>query len=280
MLLICSFSYGLLNLNPERDLSKNQPPIPPVPDKKKYDLELYFSNSNYSKLEVEKRIIISTELSEEKAIIEELIKGPRNKVLKSTIPPDTKLLSVDTTDGICYVNFSKEFLNMYPLESQFNEGIIIWSIVNSLTEVHEVHGVQILVEGNKIDLVEKYYSLNHPFFRNEELVKKVALTPFQTFNLFLQELMNSNYISAYERLEEKSKAQMDLLKFKLIMGNYASELKDYEINRYQTQKYSDRVVLVITYQQRKTFVSEQKTTFAEYWELIYEDNKWKIVLPL
>ncbi|AOT72787.1 GerMN domain-containing protein [Geosporobacter ferrireducens] len=280
LLIIVTFGYGFYSLRNDVDPAKNQPPIPPIPDKTKYELNLYFGSPDYKRLVIEKRVIVSEELSEEKVIMEELIKGPRNKILKVSIPPETKLLSVNTTDGICYVNLSNEFLNTYRWSQQMNEAITIWSIVNSLTELNEIQGVQILVEGNKVDVIEKYYSLKQPYFRNEELLKREALTPYETYNLFLDHLKNTNYNAAYEMIESDSKKRIDFVKFRLIMGNYARELKGYEIARYQTQKYSKEMVLVITYQKKKTNISSVEDELVEYWKLIYENNDWKIVLPI
>ncbi|SHI50998.1 Sporulation and spore germination [Geosporobacter subterraneus DSM 17957] len=280
LLVIITLGYGLYSIRNEVDPAKNQPPIPPIPDKTKYEMNLYFGSPDYKQLVIEKRIIVSEELSEEKVIVEELIKGPRNKVLRASIPPETRLLSVNTTEGICYVNLSNEFLNTYRWSQQMNEAITIWSIVNSLTELNEVQGVQILVEGNKVDVIEKYYSLKQPYFRNEELLKKEDLTPYETFNLFIDRLKNADYNAAYEMVEESSRKRVDFVKFRLVMGNYAREVRGYEIARYQTQRYSEEMVLVITYQKKKTTISTVEDQLVEYWKFVYDDNEWKIILPL
>lgn len=280
LLMIITLGYGLYSIRNEADTAKNQPPIPPIPDKTKYEMNLYFGSPDYKRLVIEKRIIVSEELSEEKVIVEELIKGPRNKVLRTSIPPETRLLSINTTEGICYVNLSNEFLNTYRWSQQMNEAITIWSIVNSLTELNEVQGVQILVEGNKVDAIEKYYSLKQPYFRNEELLKKEALTPYETFNLFIDHLKNADYNAAYEMVEEGSRKQVDFVKFRLVMGNYAREVRGYEIARYQTQRYSEEMVLVITYQKKKTTISTVEDELVEYWKFVYDDDEWKIRLPL
>lgn len=280
LLVIITLGYGLYSIRNEVDPAKNQPPIPPIPDKTKYEMNLYFGSPDYKQLVIEKRIIVSEELSEEKVIVEELIKGPRNKVLRASIPPETRLLSVNTTEGICYVNLSNEFLNTYRWSQQMNEAITIWSIVNSLTELNEVQGVQILVEGNKVDVIEKYYSLKQPYFRNEELLKKEDLTPYETFNLFIDRLKNADYNAAYEMVEESSRKRVDFVKFRLVMGNYAREVRGYEIARYQTQRYSEEMVLVITYQKKKTTISAVEDQLVEYWKFVYDDNEWKIILPL
>ncbi|WP_300300635.1 GerMN domain-containing protein [Anaerosolibacter sp.] len=270
---------GIYNYSKDNDIGQNQPPIPPVPDQTKYRLKLYFGSPDNNRLISEERVIISDELQEEKLIIEELIKGPRNKTLKASIPIETKLLSIKTIDNICYVNLSKSFLNSYRWDLM-NEAITIWSVVNSLTEIERVQAVQFLIEGDRVGAIEKYYSLKEPFYRNEELFRKEVITPFDTFNVFLDYLRTGSYDNAYKMLSKTSTDKVDFLKFKLNMGTYIRELRDYEIARYQTQKYSNKVILLITYEKKPTAIGNLENEFMESWQMIYENGEWKIVMPI
>lgn len=62
------------------------------------------------------------------------------------IPEGTKLLGIETKDKICYVNFSKEFVNNAGSGS-YETTMILYSVVNSLCELDTVDSVQILIEG-------------------------------------------------------------------------------------------------------------------------------------
>jgi len=278
MLLFISFLYGVTNISREIDDSRSQPPIAPVPDKTRYELKLYFGNGQNNSLVVERRVIISSDQIEEKVIMEELMKGPRNKLLNPSIPPETQLISIKTVNDICYVNLSSRFLDIYRW-GKMNEAITIWSIVNSLTELNYIDAVQILVEGNKEDVFEKFYSLKEPFQRNEELMVKEVLTPLVTFNEFVDALKIANYQKAYEMLSKDSIERNDFVKFRLMMGNYVRELRDYDIFRYQTQKYSTGVTLVIRFRKKNTSLSEPEDDIIEHWDLVNENGLWKIVLP-
>jgi germination protein M len=110
-------------------------------------IKLYFANDTGDKMIAayrEKRY--STNISLERFVVEELIKGPSGKIagLYPTINPQTEIINVLTKDGICYVNLSQEFLTVV---NNVSTGISVYSIVNSLVELSNVNKVQILVNG-------------------------------------------------------------------------------------------------------------------------------------
>lgn len=131
---------------------------------------LFFADKEGDRLvEEEINVRYNSNMSIEKLIVEQLIKGPSTDQAYPTIPPDTKLLGVSVKDGICYVNFDEEFLEMsYHVSPQ----VVIYSIVNSIINGGEVSQVQILVNG-EIDITyQESISLEKPFSRNLELVKE------------------------------------------------------------------------------------------------------------
>lgn len=111
------------------------------------DVNLYFAVSDAKKLKLEKRKVFTLDtISIEKTIVKELIDGPSSYELISTIPSGTKLLNIETRNGVCYVNLSEEFVTKFPGGS----GVLnVYSIVNSLCSVESVTAVQILIEGEK-----------------------------------------------------------------------------------------------------------------------------------
>lgn len=276
-IIIVSLITMVNNFSDNTGYHKNQPPIAPIPDKTRHEMKLYFGNPESNGLQIEERVIISSEQKAALIILEELIKGPRNKLLKSTLSPDTKILSVTTVDGICYVNLSKNFLAGISADS-VNEVITIWSIVNSLTELDTVHGVQLFVEAQKIQSIEKYYSVKDTFYRNEDLIEKKIKTPFDTFSDFFQLSKGNQFEKAYQMLHESSKAKAKVDDFKLFMGNYVKELRDYEIFQYQTQKFSSYVVVVVTFKEINKPVIGKEHVVVEHWKMINENGIWKIVL--
>ena len=74
------------------------------------EIALYFPNKDGNKLVMETRTIKVTDQQPlAQYIINELIKGPENKELSVPLSKDTVLLSVETSDNICFVNFKANF---------------------------------------------------------------------------------------------------------------------------------------------------------------------------
>lgn len=127
-------------------------------------LQLYFSNSTGDGLVVtEEEVEYSTNISKEKLIVENLLAGPKTKGLKSTIPSGTKLVNVVTTNGTCFVTLDSGFLNQ---NYEIQEPIVIYSIVNSLSEVSTVNRVQISVNGDTSGVYRDSFPLNELYERN------------------------------------------------------------------------------------------------------------------
>lgn len=111
----------------------------------KTTLTLYFASADGQSL-VKKYVDVyyNNNIARERLVIENLIKGIDEQDAKSPIPSGTKLLNITVTDGVCYVNFDSTFLNA---DSGMSADVVVYSIVNSLTELDNINKVQLLVNG-------------------------------------------------------------------------------------------------------------------------------------
>ncbi len=133
-------------------------------------VRLYFSDNQAQKLIAEARkVTLSPKESVEMRILKELIKGPEKDFLVKTIPEETKILSVETKEGVCFVNLSQEFITKHSGGSS-SEMITVYSIVNSLTQLDNVDKVQFLIEGQKTE-VYIHMVFNEPFTRNSSMIE-------------------------------------------------------------------------------------------------------------
>ncbi len=110
-------------------------------------VKLYFANESGDKLIAayrEKHYSTNTPL--ERFVLEELIAGPSGQVdgIYPSINPETKIMSIMTKDGICYVNLDASFLTVV---NNVSTEVAIYSIVNSLVELNNINKVQILING-------------------------------------------------------------------------------------------------------------------------------------
>lgn len=116
-------------------------------------LRLYFPDADNTSLCAEYHTVSAVDSgSMERAILDELLKGPHSPKLRHILPQNPLLLSVSTKDGICTVNFSSEFLANDSLPTE-TATLNIFSIVNSLSSIEAVDAVQILVDGKIIETV-------------------------------------------------------------------------------------------------------------------------------
>ena len=129
---------------------------------------LYFADEMGEKLTPIRRRAPLVDNSMEKTILKELISGPGAEKCYATIPSGVEVLSVETKEGICFVNFSKEFANNIGGGSSAST-MAIYSVVNSLTELDEIEKVQFLVDGEKTEWLGEY-DVSEPFERDESFV--------------------------------------------------------------------------------------------------------------
>ncbi len=132
-------------------------------------LHLYFADESGTQLiETTQNVLYNTNLSMERLVVESLIAGPEGKEIYRTVDPDTRILSVTDTDGVCYVNLSSEFLNA---AGNVTPEVTLYSIVNSLAELKDVHRVQFMVNGETQVLYREMIQLDNSFSRNLDIVK-------------------------------------------------------------------------------------------------------------
>ena len=132
-------------------------------------LTLYFSNLDGDGLvkEVREDVYYSSNISMEKLIMEQLLDGPKTKDAKSAIPEGTKLVSVSVVDGVCYVSLDEAFKNQ---DYKVNEAIVIYSIVDSLSELSTISKVQISVNGDTSGVYRDNFPLADMYDRNMDYV--------------------------------------------------------------------------------------------------------------
>lgn len=132
-------------------------------------LTLYFSNENGDGLvkEIREDVYYSSNISMEKLIMEQLLEGPKTKGAKSAIPEGTKLVSVSVVDGVCYVSLDEAFKNQ---DYKVNEAVVVYSIVDSLSELPTISKVQISVNGDTSGVYRDNYKLADMYDRNMDYV--------------------------------------------------------------------------------------------------------------
>ena len=138
----------------------------------KASVKLYFANETGDALVEEYRTIyhISSQPLEW-AVVARLISGPAKEGCYASLPADTEIISVSTSNDVCYVNLSSNFLNS---TLNVQEEIPIYSIVNSIAESCNVPQVQIAVEGDIKVTYGENMRLDVLYEENTGLVEKAS----------------------------------------------------------------------------------------------------------
>lgn len=167
-------------------------------------LTLYFSNKAGDGLVAEKREVhYSSNKSLEKLIVDQLLKGPDTEGLKSAIPSGTKIVSVSLVDGTCYVNLDSNFKHQ---DYTVKEPIVIYSIVNSLSELSTINAVQISVNGDTSGVYRDSYRLSEVYLRNLDYVTTLNAQSSENS----ETMQSTERIEGTEELEETKMTEEDM----------------------------------------------------------------------
>lgn len=131
-------------------------------------ISVYFKNQATGNLSpVEETVLLQEEVLPERVAMEKLITGGQNSNLISPLPTGSELLSIDTDANVCYVNFSNRILQLDPMQPKAEEEYrIVKAIVLTLTSIHYIDRVQIMIDGvevqgfESIDLRQQYSAKN------------------------------------------------------------------------------------------------------------------------
>lgn len=121
-------------------------------------VSLYFPDKETNLLKPEARLVNVKELIQApyNVLIELLIQGPKSDKLKVIIPENTKLLNASLEGECLTLDFSAELLNYSKDDSKIKDNLI-YSIVNTVTELNEVNKVKFLIDGKSNEDLKNEY---------------------------------------------------------------------------------------------------------------------------
>ncbi|MDE6208966.1 MAG: GerMN domain-containing protein [Lachnospiraceae bacterium] len=134
------------------------------------EVTLYFANEAGDMLKGEKvSIEYNNNSTLEKSIVEALIAGPKEEGYYRTISEKVTVLDAFTRNGICYVYFDRTMRdNLFTVKNE----VMIYSIVNSLSELTYISKVQIIIDGGGSKNINDTISIEEAFTRNLDLLEK------------------------------------------------------------------------------------------------------------
>jgi len=133
-------------------------------------INIYFASTGEEKILAleEREIVAGSPGNALNSAMNELLKGPSKSYHFPVIPAGTKLLRAKAYEGVAEIDLSKEFLEN-SLDSRILDEYIIYSIVNTATEIPDINGVIFFIEGKRIKMYGRI-DLSIPIIRNAELL--------------------------------------------------------------------------------------------------------------
>jgi len=128
---------------------------------------IYFSDENGEYLVGELRYLSSDSYLSQSIL--ELLKGPTAENLVPLIPSSTKLIDVYLENNIAKINFSKGFIED-KLMGELVDRLVIYSIVNTVTEFEGINAVEFYVEKEKLNVYGQL-DISEPINRNPLIIK-------------------------------------------------------------------------------------------------------------
>ncbi len=131
------------------------------------EVTLYFPNSTSERLGAEIRNLVGSRILDR--MVDLLCEGPATPGLEPAFPWGTRRLApVRVEQGVALVDLSREFLEQS--SGSAGETVSVYALVNTLTGLEGIGGVQILVEGQTVENLGHMY-LAEPITREESLLR-------------------------------------------------------------------------------------------------------------
>ena len=136
------------------------------------EVTLYFADQERTMLVKETRTVTlsATEPLPDR-ILKCLQEGPEEEDHLPVLPEEMDPPEIYQLKGVLYVNMDRSFAQQFVGTSRSGE-LMVYAIVDSLTEIGSVTRVQLLIEGERWDEFPGGIRIDEPLKRREELIKQ------------------------------------------------------------------------------------------------------------
>ena len=251
--------------------------ISPISRVMKLPMKIYFIDPMSGLLVPENRTVPINNNQLIESVLKAIKAGPKNKRLVSPLDESVRVDSIMFEGKVCFINLNKAFINN-PVWYRQDKALVIASIVNTLTELEQVQGVQFLIEGKPLGEATREIQLGETFKRNETLIYSAKSAPIEVVIQFLNSIQTERYDIAYDLIDFQSKANLTYDEFAKKMATTGKKYVGYERKVLFSQKFSNSLMVYIKYEATKKNIAGENQSFSEYWEVVEEDQKYKVLL--
>ncbi len=206
----------------------------------------------------------------ELSLLNEMMKGAKDRRLRSIFDYSIALDSLEAIDDVYYLNLSinRDGFSILNVE---NLDLYVWSLVNTITESDTDARVQLFFNGEKLFKEMHGYNLSNPLPRLESLIYHEEVSPSDVVINFINYITVVRYDQGYNLLSQSSKNEISYSEFKLLADIIVKEINKYQEILYFTQKFNDYWNVVIKYE------NDNEVIYKNF-KVIKEDNDYKIIL--
>lgn len=133
---------------------------------------LYFTDQSGRYLIAEEITVSLANLDDpEDNLVRQLARGPKDRALEPALPEGTRVLDTRVEDGVCNIDFTRQFLENMP-EDSIAQYLTLMSVANTALQRQGAAAVEIYVEGS---LLTQYgvWNLNAPLVPDERMIGPV-----------------------------------------------------------------------------------------------------------
>lgn len=248
--------------------SRNMTVIEPYSLGLRTNINLYFADNDKSKLIIERRIIKSDRNNIKTVIINELFKGPQSVNFENIIPNDVSIISTSELGGVLYLNLSAGIKNIDVDEK--TEALILYSLVNTISDYSNESSIQILVEGERCNRFIKYYDVREPI-KSSDIMMKDYKSPMDLINLYFCELRDGKFETALSMVKENREDAEKIKKHFLYNSEVNDSYLNFEINDYSIVQ-NDKQIFVTVYVQRHNSITNKEIESLIRFVINVKDN--------
>ncbi len=218
--------------------------ILPNPSSFTLEASIYYVNDE-AMLEPQHKTLVIRDNQLVEAIIESLKEIPDLTNCHRTIDPAVRVLSSKIVNDKLYLNLNKAFVES-PYWKQQERHLIIYSLINSITQFDTIDRVQLRIEGENINKYIGDQDIEREFTYNAAFTYRKPDSPEQVVLKFLNLISLERYDLAYAMLENSE--NVDREAFIEAMKDYYKYKRSYEVSQPFSRRNGSIISVHVQYQ--------------------------------
>jgi len=275
MMVLVLFTIGRVNTVA---YIKGTQGISPIPSAFRIETKLFYANEDYL-LESEPRTLSIKDNDIVATVINALKREPERENLSAIVDRETRIISAEIINKKLYLNVSSEIMNGNLWRLGYHD-LVIYSIVNSLTQFDVIERVQVKIDSKDISTYVKSDLIISEYAYNEQIVYFPPQSPRELIETFLKYTMIERYDLAYQMTTAYKSLEMNDSGFTQYMRSYRASKLSYSVGKILVDDSKKATTVTVYYE---FFDRVRNISFdggSETWVLVKDEEgyfkvRWK-----